>query len=228
MDYSKFEDLIQYKFKNISLLEQALTHRSYAGEYPGIPSYERLEFLGDAVLGMICCNYLYEKYPEYDEGKLSYIKTNLVCRNSLADCGKKMNLGEYIRLGRSELMNGGKERPALFEDVMEAITAAIYLDGGYDHAKRFVETFVLIGNKSLTDKSIHSKTSLQELVQARGKTVSYKLVFQRGPAHDPWFESDVIIDGRRAGHGGGRSKKISEQNAAIEALAKLENGEICI
>ena len=186
---------IGYTFKNISYLHEALTHSSYANEQhnPKIVSNERLEFLGDAVLSIISAEYLFKKFPEYPEGKLSKLRSSLVCTQSLSSFANELSLGEYLYLGKGEAASGGAQRPTILENAFEALIAAIYLDGG-----------------------------IQEIVQKNpDETFNYVLVGESGPDHDKRFEVEVHINSNAIAKGVGRSKKQAEQEAAKEALIMM-------
>ena len=223
----KLEEKIGYRFQNIALLETALTHSSYANEKHGADcqSYERLEFLGDSILGLVTADFLYHHEPRLPEGRMTRLRAELVCEASLHCVALSLGLGEYMRLGRGEEHTGGRERPSILADMVEAIIAAMYLDSGLDEARRFILDRVLkdaeIGE---THRSADYKTELQELVQQQpGQLISYELIGESGPDHDKRFSFCVSISGKPAGEGTGRTKKEAEQNAArcaLEALRK--------
>ncbi len=222
-DFSKLESLIGYEFKDKSLLKQALTHSSYANEQKINRSgdYERLEFLGDAVLEVVSSEFLFHKYPDLPEGKLTKLRASMVCEPSLALCARDLKLGSYILLGKGEESTGGRNRESITSDVMEAIIGAIFLDGGMEKAKSHIERFIL---SDLEDKALFydSKSTLQEILQGElKKEFEYKLNAERGPEHDKEFDVSVIVDGKELGNGKGRTKKAAEQQAAYQALLKL-------
>ena len=222
-DISELEKLIGYEFKDKKLLKQALTHSSYANEQKINKSgdYERLEFLGDAVLEVVSSEFLFHKYPDLPEGKLTKLRASMVCEPSLAICARDLNLGSYIMLGKGEESTGGRNRESITSDVMEAIIGAIFLDGGMEKAKAHIERFVL---SDLEDKALFydSKSTLQEVLQGElRKDFEYILNAERGPEHDKEFDVSVIVDGKVLGNGKGRTKKAAEQQAAYQALLKL-------
>ena len=218
----KLEDKIDYHFQNLALLETALTHSSYANENHGrdCQSYERLEFLGDSILGLVTADFLYHHEPRLPEGRMTRLRAELVCEASLHRVALSLGLGEYMRLGRGEEHTGGRERPSILADMVEAIIAAMYLDGGLDVARRFILERVLkdaeIGEKH---RGADYKTELQELIQQQpGQLISYELIGESGPDHDKRFRFRVSINGTPAGEGTGRTKKEAEQMAARCAL----------
>ena len=222
-DISGLEKLIGYEFKDKKLLKQALTHSSYANEQKINRSgdYERLEFLGDAVLEVVSSEFLFHKYPDLPEGKLTKLRASMVCEPSLAICARDLDLGSYILLGKGEESTGGRNRESITSDVMEAIIGAIFLDGGMEKAKAHIERFVL---SDLEDKALFydSKSTLQEVLQGElRKEFEYVLNAERGPEHDKEFDVSVIVDGKVLGNGKGRTKKAAEQQAAYQALLKL-------
>lgn len=219
----KLEEAIGYSFKNKALLEQAVTHSSYANErmINKHKDYERIEFLGDAVLENVSSEFIYFKYPDMSEGNMTKLRASLVCEMALAFSAKALNLGAYILLGKGEEKNGGRERDSIIADVTEAIIGAIYLDAGLDEAKRFIYEYILndIENKKLF---YDCKTSLQELMQKKGKKVNYILIDENGPEHMKEFLVEVLIDNVCMGRGKGKNKKEAEQKAALEALLLLK------
>ena len=219
------EERIGYSFRNKELILQALTHSSYANERKinKTGDYERIEFLGDAVLELLSSDFLYRTHPDMPEGVLTKTRASMVCEPSLAFCARDLELGEFIRLGKGEELTGGRSRESIIADVMEAVLGAIYLDGGIGEAKRFVDRFIL---SDLEDKQLFSdsKSALQELAQGQMKEeVSYRLLGESGPEHDKVFEVEVLLGDRVAGHGTGRTKKSAEQQAAYEALLGLRD-----
>ncbi len=214
------QERIGYQFRNMSLLKQALTHKSYTNEMliNKTMSYERLEFLGDAVLELVSSEFLFHKNVDCPEGELTKMRASMVCEPSLAFCAKDLELGEFMLLGKGEESTGGRLRDSITSDAMEAVIGAIYLDGGMEPAKDFIYRFILsdLENKRLF---FDSKTTLQEFVQGKLKTsFSYNLVEENGPEHDKTFTVEVVIDEEVIGTGTGRTKKSAEQNAAYEAL----------
>ena len=218
------EAAIGYHFKNITLLQNALTHSSYANErwHDGLMSNERLEFLGDSILGMVVADHLYRNFPQRPEGELTKMRADMVCETSLAQVAKKINLGEHLLLGHGEEQGGGRERLSILADATESVIAACYIDGGMDAAKAFIETFILCNVPTGRLHNKDHKTALQELVQQKkNQTLTYTLVGERGPDHDTEFSVEVCLNGRPIGTGIGSSKKRAEQDAARVALEKL-------
>ncbi len=215
----QLEQRIGYVFHEKALLQQALTHSSYANERKinKIGDYERLEFLGDAVLELISSEFLFQEHQEMSEGELTKTRAAMVCEPSLAFCARDLELGEFISLGKGEEMTGGRNRDSIISDVMEAIIGAIYLDSGFEEAKRFIHRFILsdLENKVLF---YDAKTILQEKMQKQGRDVQYVLTGEEGPEHDKLFSVEVRFGGRVLGKGKGHNKKAAEQQAAYEAL----------
>ncbi|MBQ7089304.1 MAG: ribonuclease III [Clostridia bacterium] len=211
---------IGYEFKNESLLWQALTHSSYANEGRGVESYERLEFLGDSVLGFVTARYLFEKDRVPDEGELTKLRAAVVCEKALCGYSKQLGLGKYARLGRGEQHSGGAERPSILADMYEAVLAAIYLDGGMEPAEQFVLRFIIPEAENQRRRKFKDfKTALQEIVQQNpGERLEYVLSGESGPDHNKTFITEVHLNSNVIGVGRGRSKKESEQRAAHEAL----------
>ncbi len=221
------ENRIGYHFRDARLLETALTHSSYANERraPDVMSYERLEFLGDSILGLTTAEYLYAHEPALPEGQMTRLRAELVCESSLHKTALALGLGQFMRLGRGEERTGGRERASILADMVEAIIAAIYLDSGMAEAKAFIMTHILadaqIGEEH---RSADYKTALQELVQQRGEVqIRYELIGQSGPDHNKVFTFSVSVDGETVGSGSGRTKKEAEQMAARRALEKLDS-----
>ena len=223
-DRRLLEERIGYGFRNAGLFAQALTHSSYTNEAKNKErgeNYERLEYLGDAVLEMVTSDFLYHRYESLPEGELTRLRAALVCEESLFECATALSLSAYIRFGKGEEMSGGREKPSILADVTEALIGAIYLDGGIDAARRFIETFVLcsIEEKFFVDDA---KTKLQEAAQRIGKEApDYRLVAETGPEHDKRFTSAVFLGDRFLAEGTGRNKKASQQEAAKAALQVL-------
>lgn len=214
---------MDYKFKNQALLEEALTHKSYAND-ENTKSYERLEFLGDSLLSIFISEYLFNIEPLLPEGELTRIRAAIVCESSLAECAKKLGLGEMIKFNRGEEMTGGRERTSIIADVVEAVIAAIYIDGGFEQAREFtIKNLEETIKNALSGKSYRDhKTALQEKVQGSTQAViEYRLNSQEGPDHNKTFTTDVLIGGKVAGTGSGRTKKEAEQMAARAALNSL-------
>lgn len=223
MNFNELEEKIGYSFKNKNLLRQALTHSSFANEQKINKSgdYERLEFLGDAVLEVVSSEFLFHKYPDLPEGQLTKLRASMVCEPSLAFCARDIDLGTYILFGKGEEATGGRGRESITSDVMEALIGAIFLDSGIEKAKEHINRFILsdLENKVLF---YDSKSTLQEIMQGKlKKEFEYVLVGENGPEHDKVFIVDVVVDGSALGTGKGRTKKAAEQQAAYEALLKL-------
>lgn len=220
----QFEEKLGYTFKDKQLLLNALTHSSYANENraEGIPSNERLEFLGDSVLGFVTAKHLYSVTPSLPEGKMTRVRAELVCEHSLYGVAQELNLGEALRMGRGEEKNGGRARASILADAVEAVIAAIFLDGGIEPAERFIETMVLSPESIKAHHATDYKTELQELVQRKADQVlKYRDAGESGPDHDKVFLSEVSLNGEIIGVGSGRTKKEAEQAAACEALERL-------
>ncbi len=218
------EEKIAYSFKGKHILTLALTHSSYANEHRGknIVCNERLEFVGDSVLGFICAEYLYAKFPSKPEGELSKIRSSLVCETALDVYAKQIGLGEHLLLGHGEELAGGRTRPSILSDAFEALIAAIYIDGGMECAKEFVLPFIvgaLEDNEKTHALNRDYKTALQEIAQKNpGEIISYAVVSESGPDHNKSFEVSVYLNSNILASGKGRSKKEAEQDAAHKAL----------
>ena len=218
------EETLDYRFQDASLLDQALTHSSFANERLGgaLMSNERLEFLGDSVLGQVTADHLYRTHPDLPEGDLTRMRAALVCEEALAEVAKGWGLGEYLKLGRGEDQNGGRSRDSILADAVEAILAALYLDGGIAQARRTIRTFVL-SREAQAGEGRDYKTALQELIQRTpGHTLRYQLMKESGPDHQKEFWMEVALDGKPVGSGTGHSKKEAEQQAAKAALEALQ------
>ncbi len=184
----EFEEIIGYCFKDKTLIKTAMTHSSYANENKRVRSYERLEFLGDAILGFVTAEYLYRSRKNA-EGDLTKMRAALVCEPNLALVAEKLGFGSFLILGKGEELSNGRERPSILADVVEAIIGAIFIDGGIDEAKRFIDRFILSGSEDRSVSARDYKTELQELVQRNRESVlSYSLVGESGPDHDKTFE----------------------------------------
>ncbi len=220
------ENKLEYRFKDSSLLRTALTHSSYANENraSGAVCNERLEFLGDSVLGVLVAERLYTQCTEMPEGDMTRLRADLVCEQSLAAVAEELELGKYLRLGRGEEHTGGRSRRSILADAVEAVLAAIYLDGGFDNAQRFVDRFIL-SRMDAEEKHVGDfKTKLQELVQQHsGQILTYPLLSEEGPDHNKTFTVQVALNGEVLGVGRGRTKKQAEQAAARQALSALQN-----
>ncbi len=218
-NFEEVQKNLGYEFHNLNFLEIALTHRSYSSEYGLKYCNERMEFLGDGILSAVVSEYLYNKYSEDNEGKLSQIKAQIVSAKSLSAWSKKIKLDKFILISKSEDSNFARQRESLLCDSFEAIIGAIYLDSNFENTKSFIHKFLSLEQTvELTDY----KTSLQELVQAQFQTLpEYKVVREYGPDHDKKFEIAVFIEGKKFGLGIGSSKKEAEQNSAKQAYRKL-------
>ena len=211
------EEKIGYSFRDRSLLENALTHSSYANEHraAGVPSNERLEFLGDSILGLVVADHLYRTRPDLPEGDLTRIRAALVCEGSLVQVAQALDLGSYLKLGKGEDHGGGRARPSIQADAVEAMLAAVYLDGGIGQVRKLIHRLVLDQEQE--------KTALQELVQREnGQVLSYRLTGESGPDHAKVFAMEVLLNDGVIGSGQGRSKKEAEQAAAKAAVLTLE------
>jgi len=222
-DPTPLEKRLGHRFKRLDLLELALTHRSWANEQ-GIPEhYERLEFLGDAVLGLVAAEWLYTSHPELPEGELSKHKAQLVSRDTLARHARDLDLGDVLRMGVGEERSGGRTKSSLLADSMEAIFGAVYLDGGLEVARKAILPMLEEGYHERARQAVNdAKTQLQEVVQALGWDLpEYRLADSLGPDHSKTFVVECWLDGKLAGRGEGPSKKTAEQKAAADALEKL-------
>ena len=221
-----FEDVISYKFNNKSLLETALTHSSFVNENRKYASedYQRLEFLGDSVLGFLTAEYLFSK-ENITEGIMTRMRSELVSEKALYKVAKAIDLGKYIRIGKGEEHMGGRERPSVLSDIVESVTAAIYLDSGMDAAKDFVMRFVLNDvHMASAEVSDDYKSALQELIQHDPSNIlSYELIEEKGPDHSKTFTFAALLNGEVVGTGSGSTKKSAEQAAARNALEKLND-----
>lgn len=222
----QLEEKLGYHFHNRALLENALTHSSYANEHHmgSLNSNERLEFLGDSVLGMVVADNLYRTFPKLPEGDLTRLRANLVCEGSLVLVAKQLNLGSYLKLGKGEEASGGRERPSIIADAVEAVLAAVYLDGGISQVRRIIQHYILDHMAEVQRASRDHKTYLQELVQRKsGQVLSYHLVGESGLDHAKTFQMEVLLNGQSIGQGVGRNKKEAEQMAAKAAIERLES-----
>ena len=215
------EKRLDYKFKDIKLLKNALTHSSYANEVRGgVTSNERLEFLGDSVLSIIVSEHIYKNFPNMPEGELTRLRASLVCEKALCIFSRELDLGSYLLLGKGEDKGGGRERDSILADAFEAVLAALFLDGGMEVAKRHVMRFVLRElSNHIEDSFKDYKTLLQEIIQRNPEeSVSYELIGEEGPDHDKRFTVEVHLNSNVIGKGTGKSKKQAEQMAAKQAL----------
>ena len=218
------ENAIDYHFQNISLLQNALTHSSYANErwHNGLLSNERLEFLGDSILGMLVAEYLFRTFPNRPEGELTRMRADMVCEQTLAAAANRIGLGGHLLLGHGEEQSGGRRRNSILADAMESVIAACFLDGGLEAALKVVRKFILAEVPVVRMHNVDYKTQLQELVQQKkNQVLSYALVSQSGPDHDKEFGVAVSLNGTVVGSGTGSSKKRAEQDAARCAIEKL-------
>lgn len=215
---TELEKKIGYEFKDKDLLRLALTHSSYSNEKGSHKNNERLEFLGDSVLGFITAEYLFRELKQTPEGQLTKVRANAVCEKTLAKFAAQISLGDFLYLGKGEALTGGRERPSVLSDAFEAVIAAIYLDGGIDEAKKFVLRFVSTTEKDAAEVTDY-KTMLQEVIQKNPEeNLRYELVAESGPAHLKTFTVEVHLNSNCIGTGEGHSKKKAEQAAAKEAL----------
>ena len=224
VNLEKLEETIGYFFKDKGLLKQALTHSSYANEQKirKNKDYERLEFLGDAVLELMSSEFLFHENPDLPEGKLTKMRSSLVCEPSLAQCAKEIALGDYLLLGRGEEATGGRYRESITSDVMEALIGAIYLDGGFREAGKFIHRFILADYKNRV-LFYDSKTVLQELIQTKpNQVLQYELIEEKGPDHEKEFVVHALLNNKKVGFGIGKTKKAAEQQAAYEAILYLQ------
>ncbi|WP_223066737.1 ribonuclease III [Paenibacillus caui] len=228
-DLKQLQHKLHIQFQDRQLLKQAFTHASYVNEhrFNQHSDNERLEFLGDAVLELTVSEFLYRLFPDRPEGELTKLRAAIVCEPSLVKFAENLEFGHYVLLGKGEELTGGRTRPALLADVFESFIGALYLDQGLDSVKAFLERYVfpkleLGGKMQITDY----KTELQELTQHHNLGVlEYRIVEERGPAHEREFVSEVYMEGRSLGRGTGRSKKEAEQQAAAVALRELSSIE---
>ena len=220
----ELEQKIGYEFKNPELLKNALTHSSYANENrnEGMSSNERLEFLGDSVLGFVTAKHLYSMQPELPEGKMTRLRAELVCEHSLYGVAQDLELGHYLRMGHGEERNGGRQRPSILADAVEAVIAAMFIDGGIEPPEKFIKSMILSPESIEAHHASDYKTELQELVQRKpGQALVYIPAGESGPDHDKVFAAKVSLNGIVIGEGSGRTKKEAEQMAARAALKEL-------
>ena len=218
------ENAIGYQFRNITLLQNALAHSSYANErwHDSLMSNERLEFLGDSILGMVVAEYLYRNFPDRPEGELTRMRADMVCEQSLAAVANGFGLGAHMLLGHGEEQGGGRTRPSILADAVESVIAAAFLDGGMEAAAGIIQRFILTNVPVTKLHNKDYKTGLQELVQQKkNQVLSYALVGESGPDHDKSFLVEVSLNGKVVGKGSGSSKKRAEQDAARSAMENL-------
>ena len=221
MNMQVLEERLGHAFQNRKLLETALTHPSFGGDHH-VPHYQRLEFLGDAVLELAVSRYLYFELPEVDEGKLTRIRAALVREESLNRAARRIGLGEFIRLSVGEERSGGREKPSILSDVMEAVLAAVYLDAGFDEAVRIIG--MVLGEElrpEVLKDHLDAKSRLQELMQREGRMPSYDYLSMEGPPHAPVFAYRVMDGEQELGRGSGTSKQNAQQAAARDALKRM-------
>ena len=222
------ETAIGYHFQNITLLQNALTHSSYANErwHNSLMSNERLEFLGDSILGMVVAEYLYKSFPDRPEGELTRMRADMVCEKTLASVAVRIDLGRHLLLGNGEELGGGRSRDSILADAVESVIAASFLDGGMGAVRSFIEKFILVEVPVTRLNNVDYKTALQELVQQKkNQVLTYHLIGESGPDHDKRFEVEVKLNGNVVGVGSGSSKKRAEQMAARSAMEKLFPGK---
>lgn len=222
MTMTALEKKLGYSFTDKALLTNALTHSSYANECKGAgrESNERLEFLGDSILGFIVAECLFRKYPGMPEGRMTRLRAELVCEQSLVKVARELGLGDYMLFGRGEEHTGGRTRQSILADCVESVIAAMYLDGGLAVAKSFIDERILSDlDKQAEERGTDFKTALQELIQQKsGQTLSYAMISESGPDHDKVFTAEVYLNGEAIGRGTGHTKKEAEQSAAKCAL----------
>ncbi len=224
-DIQRFETIIGYTFRDKALITQAFTHSSFVNEQKinKRPDYERLEFLGDAILEMISSAYLFRTYPDKKEGEMSKMRASLVCEGALAYDANALDIKSYIQLGKGEEATGGRHKESIIADVMEAVIGALFLDGGIEESKRFIDAYIL-SNEEAVLMFVDSKSLLQELVQGDNLgEVRYEICGETGPEHDKIFEVRVYVGDENLGEGTGKTKKAAEQQAAYKALLVLKN-----
>ena len=220
MNLENLEKNIGYKFGNIELLKNALTHTSYAYEHH-VQSNEKLEFLGDSILEFVSSEYMYNKYTNLKEGEMTKVRATVVCEQSLYKVAVLHNFSDFLYLGKSEVMTHGNKRPAILADSVEAVIAAIYIDGGLEPAKKFIvenlKNEIEIASKNVGQKDY--KTVLQEELQKNGDVkIEYHIISEKGPDHDKIFEAEVSLNGKVLAQGKGKGKKEAEMQAAKKAL----------
>ena len=222
------ESRINYHFSDSAILIHALTHSSYANEMRMTKenNNERLEYLGDAVLELVTSEYVYLEHKDLNEGDLTKLRASIVCEQTLSSCARDLNIGDALLLGKGEDASGGRVRDSILSDAMEAIIGAIYLDGGFTNAKEFIQSFILTSVNS-KELFFDSKTILQEIIQNEDnkQKIKYKLLSEEGPDHNKIFTIAVFIDNDQIGLGVGKTKKAAEQEAASQAIQKLQTSK---
>ena len=226
-DLAGLAQLIDVPFDDLSLLDRALTHRSWAFENGSVEPNERLEFLGDAVLALVVTDEVFHAHPEEQEGRLAKVRSAAVKTGSLAGVARELGLGDYVKLGRGEASSGGRNKDSILADTLEAVIGAVYLDRGFATAYDLVQRLFAsrLADLAEMEAALDYKTSLQELCAARFERLPHYLVEDEGPDHAKTFSAIVSVDGRELGRGEGRSKKHAEQRAAREAFLALRAGE---
>lgn len=224
MNFTELEHRLGHAFRQRELLQVALTHPSYTGDHQG-PHYQRLEFLGDAVLQLAVSHHLYQHLPEVPEGRLTRLRASLVREESLCEAARRFGLGQFIRLSHGEEREGGRAKPSILADVMEAVIAAVYLDAGFEAARALVDRALSEALGGVTTRDAQdAKTALQEHLQKQGlQPPEYQMVREEGQPHERIFTVRVLVEGKELGEGAGRSKKEAQQRAAHQALDKLQH-----
>jgi ribonuclease-3 len=222
MSVSEFEEIIGYSFKDKELLKTALTHSSYANENRLSQDNERLEFLGDSVLGFVTAEYLFSQYKSRHEGELTKLRAAVVCEKSLFKFAEKISLGKFIYMGKGEEHSGGRNRPSIVSDAFEAVIAAMYIDGGIDVVRSYILEFITEAVKREASFKDNKSLLQEEIQKNKGNTIAYEELAEYGPDHDKVFSFAVKLNGEVIGTGEGRSKKEAEQAAAGNALLNME------
>ena len=225
----ELERKLGYRFRSGALLAEALRHSSYANEHRGAESVsnERLEFLGDSVLGFVTAEYLFARHPDSPEGELTRIRADLVCERNLAEAAATVELGSYLLLGHGEEQGGGRKRDSIVSDAMESVIAASFMDGGFAAAKEIIDRLILSNIPKGRPRNFDYKTAFQELVQRKkDQVLRYELIGESGPDHDKKFDVEVLLNGKPCGKGTGSSKKRAEQAAAAADIDALFPGEL--
>lgn len=222
MGIAEFESVIGYEFKDKELLRIALTHSSYANENKMPVNNERLEFLGDSVLGFVTAEYLFSEFKGRPEGELTKLRAAVVCEKSLFRFAEKISLGQYIFMGKGEEHSGGRNRPSIVSDAFEAVIAAMYIDGGFDAVRPYILGFIKDAVKREANFKDNKSLLQEEIQKNKGNTLVYEEIGESGPDHEKVFSFVVKLNGKVIGEGQGKSKKEAEQAAAGDALLKLD------
>lgn len=222
MGIAEFENVIGYEFKDKELIKTALTHSSYANENKLPNNNERLEFLGDSVLGFVTAEYLFSQFKSRPEGELTKLRAAVVCEKSLFKFAEKISLGEHIFMGRGEEHSGGRNRPSIVSDAFEAVIAAMYIDGGIETVRPYILGFIKDAVKREANFKDNKSLLQEEIQKNKGNTLAYEEIGESGPDHEKVFSFVVKLNGKVIGQGEGKSKKEAEQAAAGDALLKLE------